>query len=204
MRVRCTCGRARCARTVQLSWFAATLSCHQGLLDAFYALEVQWQNEGGKQDSWLDAVDGLQQPEALQAVVPGAPACSNVAGGSSNPAAAAASSSGSSSSLGAEVLQLQSQLGAVLRRQAEETRGTSGVGQAAGAEPGVAQGLLEAHAQLQQLQGRVCDTLAVMSSKDMPREAGLLAEDGTLDRAAGLGAMVQLQDTLEGAWECCG
>ena len=130
MRVRCTCGRARCARTVQLSWFAATLSCHQGLLDALYALEVQ--------------------------------------------------------------------------RQAEETRGTSGVGQAAGAEPGVAQGLLEAHAQLQQLQGRVCDTLAVMSSKDMPREAGLLAEDGTLDRAAGLGAMVQLQDTLEGAWACCG
>lgn len=70
---------------------------------------------------------------------------------------------------------------------------------AASGGAGAGGGLLSVHSQLQALQARVGSHLASLSSKESMAAAGLVAQDGTVDRKAGLAAMAGLQDTLDGA-----
>ncbi|KAI8473721.1 MAG: hypothetical protein J3K34DRAFT_164424 [Monoraphidium minutum] len=180
-------------------------SMQQGLLSEFYALEEASAGQGGAEGDdewWLERDERAQQraPAASPGSAPSEPASgAGSMAGSSSPAAGGGASAGGS--LGAEVAALEQQLGAVLRRQEEDAPAGQGAGPPHQGSPGLGsstRGLLAVHSQLQALQQRVGGHLSSLSSKEGLQAAGLVAGDGSLDRTAGLSAMAQLQDTLDG------
>lgn len=203
-------------------------ACHappllQGLLEQFYALEALPGGGTGdpELDAWLMAAPqpgsgeaaaaGREQRTLQQPVQPAGTGQGTGSGGGAagrgSPAAAGSGPGGvggdSGGALGSEVARLRSQVGTLLGQSGDERGGSAGSAASGGpsertAGGGAAAGLLAAHGQLQALQARVSDSLASLTSKQAMAGAGLLAADGTVDRRAGLAAMVQLQDTLEG------
>jgi hypothetical protein len=166
----------------------------QDLLSEYYSLQDAWQQDGCSDnlDEWLvgEDVQPLQQQQSAQPAQ--GPMQANPTGGGTGASAAGPGP------LSAEVSLLEAQLGAVLQQREEKGQAHGGGGGLVAGVEGMAAGLLGVHTQLMQLQQRVVQHLESLSSIQGLAREGLVADDGTVDRRAGLGAMVQLEDTLNG------
>jgi hypothetical protein len=173
----------------------------QDLLGEFYSLESAWRESGGAgaADWWGEdspALEDVERSAQQQPAAQGPPPSSPWEPGSG------AAGAGSGADLGAEVSRLEWQFDAVLRqREGQREKGSDGRATPAAAADGsdaAVRGLLSVHGQLQELQRRVGAHISTLSSREGLEEAGLVAGDGTIDRRAGLRAMVGMQDTLNG------